>query len=85
MRGKLLTEEQKGIIRDNQTRWADDICRMDGMDGVTPRQVRDYIKRLESKPDDTAQLISTLETYICNHGLPRQYGIVMEYLNYLKR
>lgn len=84
MRGKILTEEQKSIILANQTKWADEICRMDGMDGVTTRQVKDYLKRHEQRTEEQT-VIEVLEDYIKTHGLPRQYGVVIDYLNYLKR
>lgn len=82
-RGIGMTSAQKQICKDNQNCFPADICKMPGMDGTTPRQIADYLRKIR-QPSEESKLADMLEKYIQNHGLPCEYGAVLKYLSFLK-
>jgi len=77
-----LTIEQKEIIKANISKFAVDIMKMEGMEGTTKRQIRDYQRRKGKTEEEF--LVDDMEEYIGEHGLPKEYGSVMRYIRYLK-
>lgn len=81
-----LTDTQKSIIENNLDVWDTELCKLPGMENTTVRQVRDYRRRfMRESESEHRKLADHIEQYIKNNGLPREYGIVLTYAQYLKR
>lgn len=81
-----LTEAQKAIIENNLDLWEADVCKLEGMEGTTVRQVKDYRRRIvRFSESEHRNLADHIEQYIKHNGLPREYGIVLAYAQYLRR
>lgn len=81
-----LTDTQKSIIENNLDVWDSELCKLPGMENTTVRQVRDYRRRfMRESESEHRKLADHIEQYIKNNGLPREYGIVLTYAQYLKR
>lgn len=85
-RGYPLTEAQKSIIESHLDEWDADICKLDGMQGTSVRQVKDYRRRIcRDSESEHRKLADHIEQYIRDNGLPREYGVVLAYAQYLRR
>lgn len=81
-----LTEAQKSIIENHLDLWDAELCKLDGMEGATVRQVKDYRRRItKDSESEHRKLADHIERYIRDNGLPREYGVVLAYAQYLKR
>jgi len=80
-----LTVKQKDIIKEHMGKmFPVNICKMDGMEGTTKRQVADYIRSMPERVD-AELVIWTLETWIETHGLKVDYSSgVMKFLRDLR-
>ena len=81
-RAPPLTAEQKEICRENRTRFPTDIARLPGMEGTTPRQIADYLRKPEH--NEHAVLADQLEKYIEHNGLPTKHSGVISFIRYLR-
>lgn len=82
-RGIGMTSVQKQICLDNAGMFPALIAKLPGMEGTTQRQIADYLRK---KPTESQEhkLVEMLDDYIQTHGLPREYGSVLKYLEYLR-
>jgi len=88
-----LTDAQRDIIAENVDLFPADIKKLPGLaedTRVTRSIIANYQKKIkaDSEPDDGAELVSCLERYIRNHGLPSCFHgkhNVTGFLEYLKR
>jgi len=80
-----LTVEQKAIIRDHmENMLPSSICKLEGLENTTKRQVADYIRSMPERVD-AELVIWTLETWIETHGLKVDYSSgVMKFLRDLR-
>jgi len=91
-RKPVLTDAQRDIIAENVDLFPADIKKLPGLaedNAVTRSIIANYQKKIkaDSEPDDGAELVSCLERYIRNHGLPSCYHgkhNVTGFLEYLK-
>lgn len=81
-----LTDAQKAIIENNLDMWDADVCKLAGMEGTTVRQVRDHRRRISRMSEsEHRKLADHIEQYIKENGLPREYGVVISWAQYLRR
>ena len=80
-----LTPVQKSIIEEHPELFDKDIIRLPGMENTSVRQVGDYRKKVtKSAPSEHRQLADAIRDYVSKHGLPAQFGIVLNYEQYLR-
>ena len=82
-RGVSMTEKQKLICIAHESMFSEDIIKLDGMAGVSKRQVRDYLHLVAQHPEGR-QLAERIEAYIEQNGLPKEFAAVIGYIRYLK-
>lgn len=81
-----LTDTQKSIIENNLDVWDTELCKLPGMENTTVRQVRDYRRRITRESRSVhRELADHIEQYIKDNGLPREYGAVISWAQYLRR
>jgi len=80
-----LTVEQKAVIRDHmENMLPSSICKLEGMENTTKRQVADYIRSMPERVN--AEMVAwTLETWIEKNGLKAEYGAVIRFIRELKK
>jgi len=80
-----LTAAQKAIIEEHSELFDKDIVKLPGMENTSVRQVGDYRKKISrSAPSEHRQLADAIRDYVSKHGLPAQFGAVLNYEQYLR-
>ena len=78
-----MSREQKLICIEHRTMFPADIIGLEGMQGVTKRQVRDYLHR--ASPSAASRILANqIESYIETHGIPLEHVSVLSYIKHLK-
>ncbi len=80
-----LTAAQKTIIEEHPELFDKDLIKLPGMENTSTRQVGDYRKKISRQaPSEHRQLADAIRDYVSKHGLPAQFGMVLNYEQYLR-